>query len=95
MTKTSPDGEVVLVFLIKRQNKDIIKAYGTVKENLDSGQFLAIQKACITALNNYETIVNANKEMYLRRHKLIKEVLEKCGFKTSVPKAGFYQYVDS
>lgn len=75
-------------------NKDIIKAYGTVKENLDSGQFLAIQKASITALNNYELIVNSNKKMYLRRHKLIKEVLEKCGFKTSIPKAGFYQYVE-
>ena len=75
-------------------NKDIIKAYGTIKENVDSGQFLAIQKACITALNNYELIVNENKEMYLRRHKLIKDVLEKCGFKASVPKAGFYQYVE-
>ena len=75
-------------------NKDIIKAYGTIKENLDSGQFLAIQKACIVGLNNYESIVNKNKEMYLRRHKLIKDVLEKCGFKTNVPKAGFYQYVE-
>ena len=74
-------------------NKDIVKAYGTVKENLDSGQFLAIQKASITALNNYEEINKNLKDMYLRRHTLIKEVLEKHGFRTSVPKAGFYQYV--
>lgn len=74
-------------------NKDIIKAYGTVKENMDSGQFLAIQKAGITALNNYEKINRELKDMYLRRHKLIKEVLVKHGFKTEVPKAGFYQYV--
>ena len=74
-------------------NKDVIKAYGTVKENLDSGQFLAIQKAGITALNNYEKINKDLKEMYLRRHKLIKEVLIKNGFKSEVPKAGFYQYV--
>lgn len=75
-------------------NKDIIKAYGTIKENLDSGQFLAIQKAAITALNNYENINNNIKEMYLRRHKLIKDVLEKNGFKSEIPKAGFYQYVN-
>ena len=74
-------------------NKDIIKAYGTVKENMDSGQFLAIQKAGITALNNYERINKKIKEMYLRRHKLIKEVLVKHGFRTDIPKAGFYQYV--
>ena len=75
-------------------NKDIIKAYGSVKENLDSGQFLAIQKASITALNNYERINKEVKEMYLRRHKLIKEVLNKHGFKSEIPKAGFYQYVN-
>ncbi len=74
-------------------NKDIIKVYGTVKENLDSGQFLAIQKASITALNNYEIITKEMKKMYLRRHELVKNVLEKHGFKSSVPKAGFYQYV--
>lgn len=74
-------------------NKDIIKAYGSVKENLDSGQFLAIQKAGITALNNYEKINKELKQMYLRRHKLIKDVLNKHGFKSEVPKAGFYQYV--
>jgi len=74
-------------------NKDVVKAYGTVKENMDSGQFLAIQKAAITALNNYENINKKLKDMYLRRHKLIKEVLEKNGFKSEVPKAGFYQYV--
>ena len=75
-------------------NKDIIKAYGTVKENMDSGQFLAIQKAAITALNNYEEINKELKDMYLRRHKLINEVLTKKGFKSEIPKAGFYQYVN-
>lgn len=74
-------------------NKDIIKVYGSVRENLNSGQFLAIQKASITALNNYERINKEMKEMYLRRHKLIKDVLNKHGFKSEVPKAGFYQYV--
>ena len=74
-------------------NKDIIKAYSTIKENLDSGQFLAIQKACITALNNYERINKENIEMYKRRHEIIKNVLVKHGFKTDEVKAGFYKYV--
>lgn len=74
-------------------NKDIIKACSTIKENLDSGQFLAIQKASIVALNNYETINKELKQIYKRRHDLIKEVLVKHGFKVEIPKAGFYQYV--
>lgn len=74
-------------------NKDIIKAYGTIKENMDSGQFLAIQKAAITGLNNYELIVNENKNLYKRRHELINKVLIKHGFRAEIPKAGFYEYV--
>lgn len=75
-------------------NKDIVKAYGTIKENMDSGQFLAIQKACITALNNYDLITNENKKIYKRRHELVNKVLVKHGFKAVVPKAGFYEYVN-
>lgn len=74
-------------------NKDIVKAYGTVKENMDSGQFLAIQKASITALNNYDLIVKENRNLYKRRHELVSKTLTKHGFKVEIPKAGFYEYV--
>src|SRR5690606_31396860 len=43
-----------------------IKAYGTIKDNTDSGQFRAIQKAAIYALNNKEIIIN-NCQRYSRR----------------------------
>ena len=74
-------------------NKDIIKACETIKENWSFGKFLPMQKAAIVAINNHEKIVEPLKKIYLRRHKLIKEVLVKHGFTTEVPKAGIYQYV--
>lgn len=75
-------------------NKDIIKAYKFIVKDVYLEQFSPIKKACIKALNNYDEILIDNKNMYLRRHKLVKEVLENNGFKTSIPKAGFYQYVE-
>jgi len=53
-----------------------------------------LKSASLVALNNYEKIVNEKKEIYLRRHKLVKDCLEKVGFKCNEVKAGIYQYVE-
>lgn len=74
-------------------NKEIIKAYNLVKEKMDIKQSLVSQKEAIKVLNNYEEIIKENKEKCLRRHNLIKEVLEKVGIKANVPNAGPYLYV--
>ncbi|MCX7923962.1 MAG: LL-diaminopimelate aminotransferase [Clostridia bacterium] len=73
-------------------NSNAIKAYGTVKDNTDSGQFRAIQKAGIYALNHHE-ITQSNCERYSRRHDLLVRALRDLGFAAVKPKATFYCYV--
>ncbi len=73
-------------------NPKIIKAYGTVKDNTDSGQFRAIQKAGIYALQHPE-LTEINSERYSRRFDLLVPALRKIGFDAQKPKASFYCYV--
>jgi LL-diaminopimelate aminotransferase len=72
-------------------NPLIVKAYGTVKDNSDSGQFLAIQEAGITALQNPE-ITEQIAAKYSRRMDLLVGVLKKVGFQASKPKGSFFLY---
>ncbi len=72
-------------------NPLIVKAYGTVKDNSDSGQFLAIQEAGITALQNPE-ITEQIAAKYSRRMDLLVGVLQKVGFQASKPKGSFFLY---
>lgn len=73
-------------------NETMIKAYGTVKDNTDSGQFRAIQKAGIYALNHPE-ITQENRKRYSRRFDLLIETLKEVGFAAEKPKGTFYCYV--
>lgn len=73
-------------------NAAVVKAFAAVKDNHDSGQFAAIQKAAIYCLNHPE-ITEKTAEKYARRHERLAEILTAAGFQTSVPGAGFYQYV--
>lgn len=75
-------------------NPGIIKAYGSVKDNTDSGQFRAIQKAGVYALNHLE-ITRRNCERYSRRFDLLINALNEVGFNAKKPKATFYCYVKS
>ena len=73
-------------------NSKAIKAYATVKDNTDSGQFRAIQKAAIQALMHteitYKTIIK-----YSRRFNLLVDALNDLGFDAKKPKGSFYCYV--
>jgi LL-diaminopimelate aminotransferase len=73
-------------------NPLLVKAYGTVKDNTDSGQFRAIQKAGIYALNHPD-LINENCERYSRRFDLLVNVLREAGFSAEKPKGSFYCYV--
>ncbi len=70
----------------------VVSAYGTVKDNTDSGQFRAIQKAGIYALNHSE-ITEENCKRYSRRFDLLVEALREVGFDAEKPKGTFYCYV--
>ena len=73
-------------------NSKAVKAYATVKDNTDSGQFRAIQKAAITALNNTE-ITKETIKKYSRRFDLLVDALCSIGFNAKKPKGSFYCYV--
>ena len=73
-------------------NPKIVQAYGTVKDNTDSGQFRAIQKAGIYALNHPE-LTQINCERYSRRFDLLVPALQALGFAAEKPRGSFYCYV--
>lgn len=73
-------------------NPLIIKGYGTVKDNFDSGQFKAIQKAGVTALQHPEITDEISKK-YERRLKKMVATLKKKGFSAEMPGGTFYLYV--
>ncbi|QGQ96714.1 LL-diaminopimelate aminotransferase [Paenibacillus psychroresistens] len=75
-------------------NERIIHAIKAVKDNYDSGQFMAIQKAGVYCLNHPE-ITKATNAKYSRRHDLLTNVLNGIGFKAVKPKGSFFQYVEA
>ncbi len=73
-------------------NPLIVSAFANVKDNYDSGQFIAIQKAAITALEN-PGITGKISEKYERRLKTLVEILKDSGFDVKMPDGTFYLYV--
>jgi len=73
-------------------NSRAVKAYATVKDNTDSGQFRAIQKASIQALKHTE-ITDKTVAKYSRRFDLLVAALNELGFDAKKPKGSFYCYV--
>jgi LL-diaminopimelate aminotransferase len=73
-------------------NPKVIKAYGMVKDNTDSGQFRALQKAGAYALNHPELTLE-NCARYSRRFDLLVKVLREVGFDAEKPAGTFYCYV--
>ncbi|NOY81897.1 MAG: LL-diaminopimelate aminotransferase [Kiritimatiellaeota bacterium] len=70
-----------------------VKAFATVKDNADSGQFRAIQKASIWALDHQAEITPAISEKYRRRLQALTEALRSLGFDARMPQGSFYLYV--
>ena len=75
-------------------SRDIIKALGKVKTNIDSGIFQAVQVAGTYALNNAEELNKPIREVFEKRRDKMSKALEKAGFEFDVPKATFYFWVD-
>ena len=71
----------------------VVRAFETVKDNFDSGQFRAIQLAAAEALENYETITPRIVEKYSRRLDLLVAALREVGFDAKKPGGTFYLYV--
>ena len=75
-------------------NERIVSAFADVKDNCDSGQFIAIQKAAAAALDDPQ-IPKSICEKYHRRLKKLVEVLTRCGFDCSLPGGSYFLYTKS
>jgi LL-diaminopimelate aminotransferase len=75
-------------------NKQIVKAYADVKDNSDSGQFLAIQEACAYALDHPE-ITQKIAAKYSRRMDGLVAILNKHGLRAKKPRGSFFLYVQA
>ncbi len=74
-------------------NPLVVKGFATIKDNSDSGQFRAIQKAAIKGLENY-TLTDNVKNKYKRRIEKLVGVLKNKGFDAKMPDGTFYLYVE-
>lgn len=72
-------------------NEKAVASYGFVKDNYDSGQFKAIQKAGIYAMEHPEITAEIGKK-YERRLRALVETLRAIGFSARMPKGSFYLY---
>jgi LL-diaminopimelate aminotransferase len=73
-------------------NELIVKAYGDVKDNTDSGQFLAIQHAAAYCFDHPE-ITERIAAKYSCRMAALVEVLGRAGFSARKPAGSFFLYV--
>lgn len=74
-------------------HREIIKALLSIKQNVDSGPFGAIQSAAIFALNNAEKLAFKTRNEYEARLKLLSSGLQKIGWQAEMPKATFYLWI--
>jgi LL-diaminopimelate aminotransferase len=69
----------------------IVRAFADVKDNCDSGQFMAVQQAAAAALRTPE-IGDAVREKYQRRLKKLVDALNRVGFQAKMPSGTYFLY---
>lgn len=69
----------------------LVQALADVKDNSDSGQFIAIQKAAVTALDD-PAIPVRTREKYRRRLEKLVAMLRRCGFTCDMPGGTYFLY---
>jgi LL-diaminopimelate aminotransferase len=70
----------------------IVQAFADVKDNCDSGQFMAIQQAARTALEHPE-IGDRTRDKYRRRLQKLVAALKRVGFEAKMPGGTYFLYV--
>jgi LL-diaminopimelate aminotransferase len=75
-------------------NPLVIAAFADIKDNFDSGQFRAIQKAAVYALDHPDITVEIAAK-YSRRLEMLVDTLNAMGFKAQKPAASFFLYVQA
>ena len=72
----------------------IVRALADMKDNCDSGQFIAIQRAALAALDDAE-IPRRIRAKYARRLEKLVAVLLRCGFECRMPGGSYFIYTRS
>jgi LL-diaminopimelate aminotransferase len=75
-------------------NPLLVRAFADTKDNCDSGQFIAIQKAAAAALDDAE-IPKRTRAKYRRRMEKLVATLGRCGFKCQMPGGTYFLYTPS
>jgi LL-diaminopimelate aminotransferase len=74
-------------------NAPILAGLSTIKTNLDSGVFMAVQDAAIAALTGPDDCVEEMRHIYQKRQELALAGLREVGFAAERPYATFYLWV--
>ncbi len=72
-------------------NAKVVQAFSDVKDNCDSGQFIAIQKAAVAALDDPSIPLHTNAKYRRRLGKLV-TTLNACGFDCQMPGGSYFLY---
>lgn len=71
-------------------NKEVIQALTTMKSNIDSGQFIPIQKAAAAALKSDLSTVRANNQVFQKRMDVVYRGLKKMGIHADRPRGTIF-----
>lgn len=71
-------------------NEQAISIMRTLKSNLDYGIFAPIQEAAIVALNHAEEITDTLREVFSKRHQVLKDGLIKLGWEVTPSRGGMF-----
>jgi LL-diaminopimelate aminotransferase len=74
-------------------NPDVVRALSTVKTNIDSGIFNAIQHAAITALTGPQDTVDELRAVYQKRRDLVVGALNTVGWELESPRGSIYVWL--
>ena len=69
----------------------LVQAFADVKDNCDSGQFIAVQKAAAAALDD-DSIPTRVRAKYRRRLEKLVAMLRRCGFECELPGGTYFLY---
>ncbi len=70
--------------------KDVIEALATIKSNIDSGVFQAIQEAAIEGLDDAEALIRENQVVYKERRDVAIAAMRNLGWNIEKPRGSFY-----
>ncbi|MFC4556789.1 LL-diaminopimelate aminotransferase [Virgibacillus kekensis] len=71
-------------------NKEVVKALATLKSNIDTSQFLPVQKAAAAALRSDFTAVAANNKVFQERMEKMHQALNKLGIHADKPRGTIF-----